>query len=168
MTLNADISSSIDLSEEQLAVYISDITREIFELMVSMTAISLYPATEPLDDYKCGITGMVGFAGTYNGMISIHCPVGLALEITSHMLGTECTEVDDDLRDAVGEVANMLGGSIKKVLSIGGLDVKLSIPTVIYGEEHTSNVLSDRDCVVVPFDVGGHTLLIGLTLKNDD
>jgi chemotaxis protein CheX len=167
VTLNADISSSIHLSEEQLAGYINDIASEIFELMVSMKVTSLFPAVAPLNSYKCGITAMAGFAGTYNGMISIHCPVELALHITSQMLGCTCNEVNDDLRDAIGEVANMLGGSIKKVLSKGGFDVRLSIPTVIFGEEHTANVLSVRDCIVVPFDVEGHILLIGLTLKNE-
>ena len=54
------------------------------------------------------------------------------------------------------------------VISKGGLDVKLSIPTVISGEDYTVNSLSDNDCVVVPFTVGGRTLLVGLTLKKED
>jgi chemotaxis protein CheX len=54
------------------------------------------------------------------------------------------------------------------VLSKGGLDVKLSIPTVISGEDYTVNSLSDNDCVVVPFAAEGLTLLVGLTLKKED
>jgi chemotaxis protein CheX len=111
---------------------------------------------------------MVGFAGTYSGVISIHCPVELALKITSNMLGIECDEVNEDLNDAVGEIANMLGGSVKQVLSKGGLDIKLSIPTVISGEDYTVNSLSDMDCVVIPFVVEDHKLLVGLTLKKED
>jgi chemotaxis protein CheX len=90
------------------------------------------------------------------------------MKITSNMLGMECDEVNDDLNDAIGEIANMLGGSVKQVLSKGGLDVKLSIPTVISGEDYTVNSLSDSDCVVIPFIAEGQKFLVGLTLKKDD
>ncbi|NVN89793.1 MAG: chemotaxis protein CheX, partial [Desulfuromonadales bacterium] len=99
---------------------------------------------------------------------SIHCPVSLALKITSSMLGMECDEVNEDLNDAIGEIANMLGGSVKQVLSKGGLDVKLSIPTVISGEDYTVNSLSDTDCVVIPFKTDDDRFLVGLTLTKED
>ena len=43
---------------------------------------------------------------------------------------------------------------VKQVLSKGGQDIKLSIPTVISGEDYTVNSLSDVDCVVIPFKIG--------------
>lgn len=168
MSLNPDISKSTSFTEERLAGYVIDATREVFSTMVMMDAIDDFPLKGPVSRFKCSITGIVGFAGTYSGVISIHCPVALALKITSNMLGVDCDEVNEDLNDAVGEIANMLGGSVKQVLSKGGLDVKLSIPTVISGEDYTVNSLSDNDCVVIPFTVEDHTLLISLALKKED
>lgn len=168
MSLNAEIAAKTSLTEEQLARYITDSTREVFSTMVMMDPSDDLPLSEPINRFKCSITGMVGFAGTYSGVISIHCPVSLALKITSSMLGMECDEVNDDLNDAIGEIANMLGGSVKLVLSKGGLDVKLSIPTVISGEDYTVNSLSDIDCVVIPFNLDGEKFLVGLTLKKED
>ena len=168
MSLNQDITQSTSLTEEQVAGYVIGATKEVFSTMVMMDVIDDFPLKEPVSRFKCSITGMVGFAGTYSGVISIHCPVALALKITSNMLGIDCDEINEDLNDAIGEIANMLGGSVKQVLSKGGLDVKLSIPTVISGEDYTVNSLSDNDCVVVPFTVGEFTLLVGLTLKKED
>jgi chemotaxis protein CheX len=168
MSLNPDISQSANLTEEQVAGYVIDATKEVFSTMVMMDVVDDFPLKEPVSRFKCSITGMVGFAGTYSGVISIHCPVVLAQKVTSNMLGIECDEVNEDLNDAIGEIANMLGGSVKQVLSKGGLDVKLSIPTVISGEDYTVNSLSDNDCVVVPFAAEGLTLLVGLTLKKED
>jgi chemotaxis protein CheX len=168
MTLNPDISRSTSFTEEQVAGYVIDATKEVFSTMVMMEINDEFPLKEPVSRFKCSITGMVGFAGTYSGVISIHCPVALALKVTSNMLGLDCDEVNEDLNDAIGEIANMLGGSVKQVLSKGGLDVKLSIPTVISGEDYTVNSLSDNDCVVVPFTVEEHTLLVGITLKKED
>jgi chemotaxis protein CheX len=168
MSLNSEIVASKIFTEEQLAKYIIDATQEVFSTMIMMDASDDYPLREPVNRFKCSITGMVGFAGTYSGVISIHCPVSLALKITSSMLGMECDEVNEDLNDAIGEIANMLGGGVKQVLSKGGLDVKLSIPTVISGEDYTVNSLSDIDCVVIPFKIDDDKFLVGLTLKKED
>jgi chemotaxis protein CheX len=168
MSLNSEIAASKIFTEEQLAKYIIDATQEVFSTMIMMDASGDYPLREPVNRFKCSITGMVGFAGTYSGVISIHCPVSLALKITSSMLGMECDEVSEDLNDAIGEIANMLGGGVKQVLSKGGLDVKLSIPTVISGEDYTVNSLSDIDCVVIPFKIDDDKFLVGLTLKKED
>ena len=168
MSLNAEIAASTAISEDQLAQYVINATREVFSTMVMMDPADDYPLMEPINRFKCSITGMVGFAGTYCGVISIHCPVSLALKVTSSMLGMECDEVNEDLNDAIGEIANMLGGNVKQVLSKGGLDVKLSIPTVISGEDYTVNSLSDSDCVVIPFSIDDEKFIVGLTLKKED
>jgi chemotaxis protein CheX len=168
VSLNAAIVAATKFSEEQLAKYIIDATKEVFSTMVMMDPADDYPMQEPVNRFKCSITGMVGFAGTYSGVISMHCPVGLAMKITSNMLGMECDEVNEDLNDAIGEISNMLGGSVKQVLSKGGLDVKLSIPTVIAGEDYTVNSLSDSDCVVIPFKIDDDKFLVGLVLKKED
>lgn len=168
MSLNSEIAAATKFSEEELAKYVIEATREVFSTMVMMEPTDDYPIREPITRFRCSITGMVGFAGTYSGVISIHCPVELAMKITSNMLGVECEEVGEDLNDAIGEISNMLGGSVKQVLSKGGLDVKLSIPTVISGEDYTVNSLSDNDCVVIPFKVDDQQFIVGLILKKED
>lgn len=168
MTLNAEIAEATKFSEETLAKYVIDATKEVFSTMVMMDPNDEYPLQEPVTRFKCSITGMVGFAGLYSGVISIHCPVDLAMKITSNMLGIECEEVGEDLNDAIGEISNMLGGSVKQVLSKGGLDVKLSIPTVISGEDYTVNSLTDNDCVVIPFIVDNQKFIVGLVLRKEE
>ena len=165
MSLNLDVSQLTGLTEEQVAGYMIEATREVFSLMVMMEVDGHFPLKEPVHNFQCSITGMVGFAGTYSGLVSINCPLVLALKIASAMVGIDIEEVNDDLKDAIGEITNMVGGSIKQLLTKGGLDVKLSIPSVISGENYSINSLSDDDCVVVPFTVGEHTMLVGLTLK---
>jgi len=172
VSLNNDIAAQAKITEEQLAEYIVAATGEVFATMIGNVEIAAdYPLQEPVIKFKCSVTGMVGFAGTYSGVVSLHCPVRLAKRITSEMLGMSSDEVEEggaDMHDAIGEIANMLAGSIKMVLSKGGTDVKLSVPTVISGEDYTVEILSDVDCVVIPFNVGSERFLVGLTLKNDE
>jgi chemotaxis protein CheX len=45
--------------------------------------------------------------------------------------------VDDDVRDALGELANMIGGNLKSVMAT---DVRLSMPSVIDGTNYELRV----------------------------
>jgi chemotaxis protein CheX len=110
---------------------------------------------------------MVGLVGTYSGVLAIHCPQSLAVTITANMLGMEPEEVEEDINDALGEIANMLGGHVKMVLSKGGMDINISIPTIISGEEYTINSVAESDCVVIPFHTQEEKFLVSLKLKKE-
>lgn len=153
--------------EEELAEYVINATKDVFKTMIMMELQDHYPLSEPVSKMHCSITGMVGLAGKYSGILSIHCPQNLALSITSNMLGMEVDEVGDDVNDALGEIANMLGGHVKQVVSKGGFDLNLSIPTVISGEDYTVNCMADKDCVVIPFSWNGEKFLVGLNLRKE-
>jgi chemotaxis protein CheX len=165
--MNERVSRCANLAEEELARHIIGAVKDVFSSMVMMDMKDQYPLNKPVTTLHCSITGMVGLAGVYTGILSIHCPQSLALRITSNMLGMEVNEAGDDVCDALGEIANMLGGHVKQVLSKGGLDLNLSIPTVISGEHYTVTCMSDKDCVIIPFLWQDETFLVGLTLRKE-
>ena len=167
MTLATGVAEASRLTEEQVAGFIIGATKEVFGTMVMMELEDQYPLQEPVTKFHCSVTGMVGLAGTYSGILSIHCPLELALQITSNMLGMEVDEVGEDVNDALGEIANMLGGYVKMALSKGGMDLHLSVPTVISGEEYTLNAMADSDCVIIPFVNESQRFLVGLKLQKE-
>jgi len=167
MTLSESVVDYSHLHEDELARYVIAATKDVFSTMVMMELEDHYPLREPVTKLNCSITGMVGLAGIYSGILSIHCPQTLALRITSNMLGMDVEEAGEDMNDALGEIANMLGGHVKQVLSKGGLDLNLSIPTVISGESYSINCMADKDCVIIPFSWEGDGFLVGLTLRKE-
>jgi chemotaxis protein CheX len=167
MTMSEAVVASANLSEEELARHVITATKDVFSTMVCMELEDTYPLSEPVTRFHCCVTAMVGLAGIYTGILSIHCPQRLALSITSNMLGMEVEEVGEDASDALGEIANMLGGHVKQVFSKGGLDLHLSIPTVITGEDYTVNCMAEKDCVIIPFTCGEQRFLVGLTLRKE-
>jgi len=167
MTLDSGVVNSAGFEEKDLAGYVIHATKEVFNTMVMMEVADSYPLQEPVTHFHCSVTSMVGLAGTYTGILSVHCPQTLAMKITANMLGMDVTEMNEDVSDALGEIANMLGGYVKQVLSKGGLDINLSIPTVISGEEYTLNAMADSDCVIIPFIYEGERFLVGLKLKKE-
>lgn len=109
---------------------------------------------------------MVGLAGTYNGLVSVHIPWPLAIKFTSLMLGMEVTEVDDDVNDAMGEVANMIAGSFKQHLSKGGSDIQLSTPSVVNGSDYMVTSGSNIENITLKFAANEQWFLVSLTIED--
>ena len=84
------------------------------------------------------LTGMVQVTGDWRGAVTIELTRPLALQATDIMFGLEGEDPDpDDVRDAVGEIANMTGGNVKALLGGG---CQLSLPSVTEGVDYRVNV----------------------------
>jgi len=142
-----------------------DATCEIFETMLMTRVTPGDPLPNRSDVFVGGISGMVGMAGGYRGLLAIHCSDQVAMAITGTFLGIEVDTVDDDVKDAIGEMANMLAGSVKSSLSENGKDIKLSIPSAVGGEEYTFECHAAADQVLMPFKMPDGEFLVELQLQ---
>ncbi len=144
---------------------IIEATREIFSSMVMMD-ISV-EAEDVKDSGKLHdtITGLIGLAGIHKGVLAIHIPHQVAMDITSNFLGIDIDEINEDVEDAVGELANMLGGSVKTVLAGNGRDIDLSLPSTISGASYHFQPSKDVDKVVVRFGTPNGSFLVELQLE---
>ena len=144
---------------------ISEATQEIFQSMLAFEVQPGAPMVERQKLLRDTVSGMVGMAGLYRGMLAIHVPYTIAKNITSTFLCIEVEDIDDDVKDAIGELANMLAGSVKSMLTDNGKDVKLAIPSAVCGREYEVECLADGDGVVVPFQLDGGEFLVECFLQ---
>ena len=109
-------------------------SQEIFETMVFM---SIQPcAQDTVQIGKDAVLGTISFMGDIEGCFDFRCELACAKAVAVGMLGMESVDElsDEDANDAIGEIVNMIMGSIKagdKTFS----KVQVSIPTVIVGKE---------------------------------
>ena len=117
-------------------------TKEVFDTMIFMDIEKSFEQEQNVEGDT--LLGSITFKGDMEGCLAIRCSVSCAKAIALSMLGMEQTEGLDEaeISDAVGEVANMVMGSVKSRIqeSTGNLDV--SIPTVVRGQR-LDNSLSD-------------------------
>ena len=165
--INAEILGQLNTTEEQLIGHLDGDVREIFTTMVG-AEVSASETTVTTTKFVDCVTAMVGFAGSYNGMVSINTPQRLAMSFASQMLGMEVTEFDDDVRDAIGEIANMIGGSFKHHFVKDGHEVRLSTPSVISGEEYVMTVGSLPDTLTLMFASGEEQFLVSIFLETGE
>ena len=107
---------------------------EVFGMMLGMDATAVTACQIP--DGKDVISAIVGFAGVMTGccILQMHSPT--ALKVTSAMMGSEVTEVDGSVKDAIGELCNMVAGGWKNKLPGVAAECLLSVPTVVSGEQY--------------------------------
>ncbi len=151
----------------QLSDRIIEATSEIFTTMVMMEVEVEESSQLEGNILKDSITGLIGLAGNYKGVVAIHLPQAIACEITSQFLGVEVDGINDDVEDAVGEIANMLGGNIKSFLSESGKDIDLSLPSTISGSEYEFQVNNDVEKIVTPFSTSNGIFFVELQLEKN-
>jgi chemotaxis protein CheX len=113
--------------------------KEVFELMLA----SQLTVQESAQENTPEITAMVGLAGQLCGVMSIRCGMKAATLMASKMLGAEPGGDGAELRDAFGEVCNMVAGNFKNKVSGLGDGCMLSVPTVITGNDYSLHSLAD-------------------------
>ena len=106
---------------------------EVFSTMVFMD-ITPGPIEEELDGPSC-MMGTISFTGIFNGALSICCSTPCAKEITMNLLAFEDEDEmqESDIPDAVGEVSNMVMGTLKTKLYDQLGEIAVSVPTVVSG-----------------------------------
>lgn len=79
-----------------------------------------------------GTTSSVSVTGAWSGHVVVACSPGAARAVTAALLGMEPDETTgEDIADAMGELANVIGGNIKSLLDEPS---QLSLPHVVTGD----------------------------------
>lgn len=117
--------------------------REVFETMIFMDVRE----SDEQDQHPKGNTllGSITFTGQMEGCLAICSSIACAKAIARNMLGlTEAEELSEaEITDAIGEVTNMVMGSVKSRIQDRAGNLNVSIPTVIRGQS-LDNSLGDH------------------------
>ncbi len=168
MSLLKKVLQSIELSEDELVrLLISDI-REVFSTMVGMEDLLHLPTLiDPMTHFEECVTAMIGLAGSYSGMVNVHTPQSLALRITSSMLGMDIEELNEDVSDALGEIANMIAGSFKQHLTRRGAETRISTPSVVTGSNYDVSSGTAQDTITLRFMTDDSWFIVAITLDQE-
>jgi chemotaxis protein CheX len=113
---------------------------------------------------KGGVSGIIGITGTIKGSLALSFSAGRILKIVSNMLGEEITSVNGDIRDAVGEITNMVSGAARKRIEAMGFSLSASIPTVVSGQEHTISHVLGGPSVIIPFETDAGSFVVDVCM----
>ncbi len=113
------------------------------------------------------LTALVGFEGSYCGVVALHCPQSLARRTSAEMLcmGDELLLVD--VFDAMGEIVNILSGDIKLFLDRRGRQVRLSTPSVFVTDGDFREIFpSASEAIACTLYAGDERLMIAVNISD--
>jgi len=110
---------------------------EVFSMMLGAVC---NPVAEAPPDEAETITAVVGFGGSLSGACVFRSGSSTALAIAARLTGMEFAELDDTVKDAIGEICNMLAGGWKGRIPELASNCGLSIPAVITGSSYRVHV----------------------------
>jgi chemotaxis protein CheX len=109
------------------------------------------------------ISGIVGMTGESEGSLSLSFSMGCILHIVSSMFGETIADISEEVKDAVGELTNMISGDARRRLEAAGILYQGAIPSVITGPGHEIRHVTKEPVICIPFESakGGFHLELG-------
>lgn len=111
-----------------------EIQRIVADTFVAFLGLEVGPGDNQAFQTGSLVTGVVQITGAWQGSVMLDCSADLAHQSADLMFGVDPgSSSPEEVRDAVGELVNMIAGNIKALLPE---PTQLSLPTVVEGRDY--------------------------------
>ena len=128
--------------------------------------------TEPINNGTASqsyIFGCVGFVGNIDGVVYLCITDDFAMSAASRILGMSPLEIkaegDTVIKDVIGEITNMTVGGFKNALCDQGYPCKLTLPTIVRGQNLSVSSIKGATRHIFHFDCDGHRIIADIQIK---
>jgi len=160
-----ELRTDTEITSEQLAEIVQVSAIQVFEMMVSLPiTATTWSVHENLKSFD-GVVGMITFTGDWIGAGLFCCNEELACLFGSKMLMIDVAQVDADVLDGVGELSNMILGSVKEALEKRTGPLALGIPAVVYGKNFLARPGVHSAWIETLFEHEGHEFSVWTSIQ---
>ena len=157
------------MDQETLVNAARGAVEEVFGTMIGLPAAAGEVYSEDAAPAEAeGIVTLIGLAGPWIGAGSIACSTELACRLSSSMLMEEFSSINKEVLDAMAEITNMVFGNVKTVLEGHLGPLGLSIPTVVFGRNFSTNSTCQQAWSVIPYEVESQKMDVKICLAPKD
>ena len=148
---------------------VSEAVIDVFDTMLSL---KLEPADAATAESPEGIrnAGSISLAGDATGLISIHAADSFSREMAAEMLGMKVEEIegDEEIRDMLTEMGNIVGGNLKSAFADAGLMCALSAPSFTSGTDFKIEALNMENYERFAFHCSENIIFLEMGVKISD
>jgi chemotaxis protein CheX len=125
------------------------------EVFTSMVCVPIEEAGTPTPPSDAAFLATITFKGGIEGCLTVHCDPPCAERIAAGMLCAEQTPAENEVVDALGEIANLVMGGVKTRILSEVKNVQISIPSVVQGRQLRSHTADGTVRIGIPVTIGG-------------
>ena len=140
-------------------------TLDVLQTMAGLDPSRGTPRLKGRDDVSYDVSGVIGLTGQVQGFVTLSFRESAALHVVSSFLGEPVTSVDEQVKDAVGELTNIVAGGAKRALADSGYELTISIPSVVVGTNHSISRPKEIPSFEIPFETDAGPFSVELCLK---
>ena len=148
----------------QTEISVEMLVQIVESVFITMMSLDVSPSDASWKPTGDRLTSFVHLTGDWNGAVLLDCNPRQACQFAGLILSMDPPDiVDDDVRDVLGELANMIGGNMKCSMPTG---VRLSMPTVMEGRDYDMRICGSQILKRVAFQCAeGHFWVTVLVTK---
>ena len=145
---------------------LTDAVRMVLSSLVEFPVDPVDPDVDGGVDAKDALTGFVTIGGDVDAVVVVRCDRSLATDIAAGMFAMPADELSHgDVVDALGEVTNMTGGSVKALLDG---TCRLGLPIVTSGAPNAVVVPGTRQVARMVLAHDDRLLSLDVMLADED
>lgn len=179
---SVDVALSLPFTEPEIDTMVTEAVIKVSDTMLSLPATFIdikrftsesgekRPAEAvPIETTGPIIASAVGFIGTVNGVLYLYFSEAFAKDLACNFLGMNMEELEEEgpevVSDSLGELANMTAGTFKNQMCDKGFNCKLTIPSILRGQNFTIESTSSVLRKVYRFKVKDTVFAVDLLMK---
>jgi len=112
------------------------------------------------------VSGIITFSGSVTGSLALSFSDSCISKIVSNMLGNDENTIKSMVKNAAGELTNMISGDARKRLQSQGLLIYADIPSILSGKDHIIKHVLDGPSIVVPFETDSGVFVVDINIKD--
>lgn len=142
--------------------HIAELVVNVWSTMLGTELLEVEPA--PVTTPATLVSACIQVTGDWEGTVLLQCSLGYAQALAGTMFEMGPDELSaEEVRDAMGELVNMVGGNFKGLLDGSCL---ISLPTVVEGGEYSISIKGASLRNALQFEDDGHPLLVHVYSRN--
>jgi len=152
-------SVSQDIPVEYIQVFIES-AENFFQTMTSLQPKvgQFFFKNDPFS--QSGVSARMEIKGVMEGTVCISFDKPVATFVVSDMLQEDMGEFNEDVKDGIGEVVNIITGNTKSFFQQKKIPFEIGLPKIFTGKHYTHPLSPKVPCIVVPFITPRGTLFV--------
>jgi CheY-specific phosphatase CheX len=142
-----------------------EMIRIVENLFRTMLAREVETAAKTVVFDDDGITATVSFMGSWTGALSLQCSTRQAKRFAELIMGNGSGNLDEEYRDVMAELTNIIAGNLKAVLPYGA---QSSPPSVSTGSELSSGHAKAPVLAETAFELDDSVFLLVLANRHQE
>lgn len=157
------------MSQDKSNDIIMAVQRSVVDLFDTMLSMEVTPVDEDIQSLEDEIVlvGFVSLAGKVNGSVNIRVSQEMSRKMAAGMLGMELEEIesDEEVKDVLREVCNIVAGGLKSNFCDVGLTCQISTPSITTGNSFEIQTLHMERYERFAFQYGSEIICVEIAVK---